>query len=400
LISLLHAGAERTAADEHQHVAGSNSSRLDGGDRRRLGHEDLGRTGEAIDAIRADDRRIDRGCLDHRPFRREVADRGAERRRQSPPRRVFRRHDHIARIDPVARAQPVTQPRPPLRGFPLVELLPEREPADRERAGLEQTGAAQMEHDFGHRTGLEHLHGRMMPRTIRQSVDQTRHAAVDRGPIGRGRAAEARGMRDRRQVQDQVGRTAERGVGHHRVVQGGIGEDVAHAHPARFEPHQRGRRSSRHVEPDRVAGRGEGRVPERHAQRFADHLRRGGGAEELTSAPRRGAGAAAEIRRLLEREFAVHVAHADGLNPGRVLALHREQRDPARHQHTWEIVARRQRHHHRRQTLVAGGDPEHAAAGGQRANQPAKYRRRVVAIRQAVEHRRRPLRAPIARIGA
>ena len=59
-----------------------------------------------------------------------------------------------------------------------------------------------------------------------------------------------------------------------------------------------------------------------------------------------------------------------------------------------------ERHHHRRQALVAGRDAEHAAARRQRADQPAEDHRRVVAVRQAVEHRRRALRAAVARIGA
>ena len=59
-----------------------------------------------------------------------------------------------------------------------------------------------------------------------------------------------------------------------------------------------------------------------------------------------------------------------------------------------------QRHHHRRQSLVAGGHAEHAAARRQRSDQPAEHRGRVVAIGQAVEHRRRALRAAVTRIGA
>ena len=59
-----------------------------------------------------------------------------------------------------------------------------------------------------------------------------------------------------------------------------------------------------------------------------------------------------------------------------------------------------ERHHHRREALVAGGDAEDAAPRRQRADQPPQHDRRVVAVRQAVEHPGRALRAAVARVGA
>ena len=52
-------------------------------------------------------------------------------------------------------------------------------------------------------------------------------------------------------------------------------------------------------------------------ERLADHLRRRGGAEELAAAARGRAGAAAEIGRFLQRDLAVHEAHADRLHARR-----------------------------------------------------------------------------------
>ena len=68
--------------------------------------------------------------------------------------------------------------------------------------------------------------------------------------------------------------------------------------------------------------------------------------------------------------------------------------------HGGEIVARCERHHHRRQSFVARGDAEHATPRRQRSNQPAEHSGRVVAERQAVEHRRGALRSAVARIRA
>ena len=257
-----------------------------------------------------------------------------------------------------------------------------------------------MQHDLGHAAGLKHLHGRMVLRAVRQRVHETRHPPADIGPVGGGRPAETCGVGDGGQVQNQVRRPAERGVGHHRVLKRGVGQDLAHRDAALFEPHQRGRRPLCHVEPDRMSGGSECGVAERHPERFGDDLRRGRGAEELAAAARGRTGAAAEIGGILQRNLTVHVAHANRLDARGVLALYRQQRDAARHEHAGQVVHAGQRHHHRRQAFVAGGDAEHAAAGRQRSDQPAEHRRRVVAIGQAVEHRRRALRAPVARIGA
>ena len=170
--------------------------------------------------------------------------------------------------------------------------------------------------------------------------------------------------------------------------------------PRALESHQCPGGSARHVQPDRVARRRERGVAERHAERLADHLRRRGGAEELAAAPGGRARAATEFRRLLERQFAVDEPHADRLHAARIVSLDGQERDASRHEHARKVVTRGERHHHRGQTLVAGGDAEDAATRRERSNQAAEDGRRVVAIGEAVEHRRRALRAAVARIGA
>ncbi len=55
------------------------------------------------------------------------------------------------------------------------------------------------------------------------------------------------------------------------------------------------------------------------------------------------------------------IARADGLHLAGVLALLRQQRDAAGHQHAGQVARARQRHHHGRQALVAGGHADHAA---------------------------------------
>ncbi len=160
------------------------------------------------------------------------------------------------------------------------------------------------------------------------------------------------------------------------------------------------RRSPRHVEPDRLAGRRQRGVRQRQAERLADDLGRGRRAEKLAAAAGRGAGPAAHLRRLLQRDLAVREAGADGLDLARVFAVRRWQGDAAGDEHARQIVHRRQRHHHRRQALVAGGDADNAFARRQRANQSAEYHRGIVAIGQAVHHAGRALSSAVARIGA
>ena len=60
-------------------------------------------------------------------------------------------------------------------------------------------------------------------------------------------------------------------------------------------------RAARAVEPNGLAGRCERGVRQRESQRFAHDLRGCRGAKELASAPRSGAGAAADLGGVLER---------------------------------------------------------------------------------------------------
>ena len=200
-------------------------------------------------------------------------------------------------------------------------------------------------------------------------------------------------------MQNQVHRSAERGVDRQRVLHGRVGEDVGHRHAACVERDQRAGRPPRHVQPDRVPGRGQRRVAQRHAKCLAHDLRGRGRAEKLAAAAGRCAGVAPDISRMLQRDVAVRESRADRLHARGVFPLDRQQGDAPRHQDARQIAVCRKRHHHRGQTLVARGDAEHAAPRRQRSNQAAENRRGVVAERQAVEHRRRPLGSAVAGIG-
>ena len=95
----------------------------------------------------------------------------------------------------------------------------------------------------------------------------------------------------------------------------------------------------------------------------------------------------------------MRVARADRLHLAGVLAVGRRQRHAAGHDDGGQVAAAGQRHQHRGQALVAGRDADHRPARRQRADQPPQHDRGVVAVRQAVHHARRALRAAVARIG-
>ena len=103
---------------------------------------------------------------------------------------------------------------------------PASSPVDRERVESSRPARAQVQHHLGDAAGEKDANRRVM-RAVRQHVDEPRHLAVDRAPVVDRRASQSGGVRDRRDVQQQVRRAAERRVHDHRVAHGGVGEDVA-----------------------------------------------------------------------------------------------------------------------------------------------------------------------------
>ena len=102
-----------------------------------------------------------------------------------------------------------------------------------------------------------------------------------------------------------------------------------------------------------------------------------------------------------QRDLAVRVAGADRLHLAGVLAVARRQRHAAR------ARARTAGRASPASAIIIAGrplsqvaTPSTPRARRQRADQPAEDDRRVVAVRQAVQHARRALRAAVARVGA
>ena len=180
LRGLLHAGPRRPHADQHDDVALAHRSgrrSLDGLDRLALVGEHPRRTAMTIDAIGVDHRRIDRGGLDHRALRREVAARKHDRAGQPGAACGVRRHDDLIRIDGRGGREPCACGAAPLARFPPVERGVERVAGRREHAPVQQAHAAEMQHHFRNAAGHEHLR--------RRETRAVRSAARRRGAASR-----------------------------------------------------------------------------------------------------------------------------------------------------------------------------------------------------------------------
>ena len=124
-----------------------------------------------------------------------------------------------------------------------------------------------------------------------------RHAAVDVVPIFERGPRQAGRVGDGRQVQQQIRRAAEGREDGHRVADRGIGQDVGRVMPRSASATSARALPPGHVEPDRLAGRGQGRVRQRQAQRLAHDLGRGGRAEKMAAPAAGRTGPAAQLAR-------------------------------------------------------------------------------------------------------
>src|SRR5579862_7943597 len=100
-------------------------------------------------------------------------------------------------------------------------------------------------------------------------------------------------------MQQQVGRSAKSRMQHHGVADGSISQHGGDAGMKLMHAAQRPRRTPRRIKPDGMTRGRERGVRQREAERLADYLRGGGGAEELASAAGAGAGTTAHVGSVL-----------------------------------------------------------------------------------------------------
>ena len=276
---------------------------------------------------------------------------------------------------------------------------PSGAPVDRLRVQPQQPEVAQVQHHLGHAAGEEDAHGRVVDGAVRQHADDARHGAVDARPVLDRRAPQARGVGDRGDVQQQVGRAAEGRVHDHRVVQRVVGDDVLRA-DARRPPCSCRARAERRASSSQT-GWPEGASAEwQSASPSASATTCAVAAVPRNWQPPPGVAQAAQPSSAASRTVSlpcvkrapmVCTAPASSPTVG-------GQRHAAGHDDHREVALRGQRQHHRGQALVAGRHAHHAAPRGQRADQAAEHDGRVVAVGEAVHHAERALRAAVARV--
>ena len=295
LVGLFHPGAEWSRTDQDDDVVCAHwgvGEAFDGANGVVFGHEDACRPPMAVDVVIVDHGRIDRRRFDDRALRRDVADREDDGAREPGSARAVRVHDHVIGIDPVGFLKTRARLTPAIAVLPPIQDRCERRAADGGHIHIEDAQAAQMQHDLGHAAGKKDLHGGMVARPVGQRVNQARCRAIDARPVVKRRPAEARGVRDRRDMEQEIRRAADGRMDEHRVLERGGRENRRQRCLVRRQLHQRQRRSVRHVQPHRFAGGCERAVWQAQAERLGDDLRGRRRAEELAPAARRTACAA------------------------------------------------------------------------------------------------------------
>ena len=130
-----------------------------------------------------------------------------------------RRNDHVVRIDAVALAAAARATACRRSDFSHhSSTSPSVLAGDGQHVEVEQAQLAQVQHDLRHAAGQEDAHRRMVHRPVGQHRDEPRHAAIDLAPVVDRRPRQPGGEGDRRNVQQQVRRAAERRVDDHRVA--------------------------------------------------------------------------------------------------------------------------------------------------------------------------------------
>ena len=159
-------------------------------------------------------------------------------------------------------------------------------------------------------------------------------------------------------------------------------------------------RAARHVGPDGVAGRRQRGMRQLHAERLADHLRGGRGAQELAAAAGRGAGAAqasAASSRVIwpwakRAPTDCTLPASSPSSASRVTPPGTSTQGRSRAPASAIIMAGR--------PLSQVATPSTPRARGQRADQAAEDRGGVVAVGQGIEHAGGALGAAVAGVGA
>ncbi|MNI17235.1 hypothetical protein D3C73_706000 [compost metagenome] len=321
-----------------------------------------------VDPFTVQDRRI-YGCrFDDRAFRSQIA--GGEGHCGSKPLPLCLpgTHNDGIRINAIRLTQAGSHILPSLRGFPPVQVFSKRPACYRPHRIVNQSQPAQMQHHLRNTSSQKYPDRRMWNRTVRQHTDQARYPAIDGIPVLDGWNAQAGGMGDGRQMEQQIRGPSKRRMNYHCIRDCLAGQDILHDYSAMLHMQKRAGRLTAHILPYRLSRRSQSGMGNRHAKRLGNHLGRRGGPQELAPAAGSCAGPASEVRRLFQRQLTIAESGPDALYFTGILPVNRGQRDSTRHNNPRQLPHTCQGHHHCRQPFITGGYTEHPFTRRQRTD--------------------------------
>ena len=145
---------------------------------------------------------------------------------------LIRRHDDRVGIDLVAFLQQCAKPGTAFGLRPPVQDRTQFLARDRQRIEFEQAELAEVEHHLRHAAGEEDADRGVPDRAVGQRVNESRHAAIEEGPVIDGWPLDAGVEGDRGCVQQQVRAAAEGREHRQGVLECGFRQDVRCLDPA------------------------------------------------------------------------------------------------------------------------------------------------------------------------
>src|SRR6202041_1170828 len=123
--------------------------------------------------------------------------------------------------------KPFLQYSPAFALLPPVEVLIESLSADCAHTAIQQSCPAQMQHNLRYCAGQKNLNCGEVVRPVWKSIHEPWDCTIDRGPICCRRSPQSRCVSDGGNMQQQISRSSEGGMHHHRIANRSVCEHVA-----------------------------------------------------------------------------------------------------------------------------------------------------------------------------
>ena len=224
LIGFWHAGSQWAQARENQNVSFLHPvvpCGLEGGDGGFLGDEDPGWALVEEDPFFIQKFRSNSSTLDHGTIGNEVA----LNKGHGTGKGFAGSLDHISGVNSVQSHELLLVDLASLGLFPPFQIFTQSSSRDGRGFKFQEVVIPEVEHHLGNSTSEENLYGRVAVRAIWQGVYQSGDLLVDMLPVFYGGPGQFRSMSDGGDMQDQVGRSSERRMKDHGVMERGFREN-------------------------------------------------------------------------------------------------------------------------------------------------------------------------------